>query len=182
MIRLFFISFVIFHTITFDTEAPIWLIQEGQVHFISEAPLEVIEATSNSLKGVIDIQKRTFNFSMDVHSFKGFNNPLQQTHFNESYMESTRHEQAFFVGKIIGKTDLGQEGNYILRAKGKLKIHGVEQERIIKSRVIIEDGILRLNAFFTVFLAEHDITIPKIVHQKIAAEIQVSVEATLIKK
>ncbi|MDF1863315.1 MAG: YceI family protein [Saprospiraceae bacterium] len=182
MIRLLIISFIVFITTSFDIEESVWIIQTGQIHFRSEAPLEVIEATSKELKGVIDTKNRTFAFTIDVKSFNGFNNLLQQTHFYENYMESVEHQQASFTGKIIEKTVLSKDGVYTLRAKGKLKIHGVEQERIIKSQVAIKDGTLQLRAFFTIFLVEHDISIPKIVHQKIAEEIQVRVEAALEKK
>ena len=182
MIRLFFIIIIVFSTAAFDTEEQVYFIQKGAIIFKSNAPLERIEARSEGLKGAIDIKKRTFAFTIDILSFDGFNNPLQKTHFNENYMESTEHAQASFIGKIIEKTDLSQDGEFTLRAKGKLKIHGVEQERIIKSRVRIKDGVLSLNAFFTVFLKEHDIMIPKIVQQKISQEIQVSVQAELLRK
>jgi hypothetical protein len=95
-------------------------------------------------------------------------------------MESTQHQEASFIGKIIEKTDFSQDGEYVLRAKGKLKIHGIEQERIIRSRVVSKNGVLQLNAFFTIFLNEYDIMIPKIVQQKISEEIQVSVRAALL--
>ena len=69
-----------------------------------------------------------------------------------------------------------------MRAKGKLSIHGVEQERIIKSQLENKGGKLYITASFTVPIVEHDITIPKIVHQKIAEEIQVTIEAVLQKQ
>jgi hypothetical protein len=46
----------------------------------------------------------------------------------------------------------------------------------------IEKGTLKVYADFTVLLAEHDISIPKIVHQKIAEEIAVNIEATFLPK
>ncbi len=179
-ILIFFI--LLFIVLGFRSEQDVYLVQKGHIYFKSEAPLEIIEAKSEGLKGAIDIKNRTFVFSIEVHSFDGFQNPLQKVHFNENYMESQKHTQAFFSGKLIEKTDLTKDGTYTLRAKGKLKIHGVEQERIIKSRVIIKDSLIHLNSFFTVFLHEHNIVIPKIVQQKIAQEIQVSVRAVLSKQ
>ncbi len=151
---------------------------KGEIHFKSDAPLEVIEASSNKLKGIIDVEKRSFAFSIPLASFEGFNNPLQKEHFNENYMESSKYPNATFSGKIIENEDLSKEGNYSIRAKGKLNIHGVSQERIIKSNVVVEGDSLMLSADFSVLLEEHNISIPKIVYQKIANEIQVHVEAT----
>jgi len=149
----------------------------GEVQFRSDAPLETIEAKSDALKGVIDIEKRTFAFSIPIRSFEGFNNPLQKDHFNENYLESTKFPNATFTGKIIEKADFSKEGVFTVRAKGKLTIHGVVQERILKSRVVVEGDSFSLQSYFTVILEEHDISVPKIVYQKISAEIQVHVKA-----
>jgi polyisoprenoid-binding protein YceI len=150
---------------------------ESEVEFRSDAPLEIIEAKSKSLKGVIDIDKRTFAFSIPIRSFEGFNNPLQKEHFNENYLESSTYPNATFTGKIIETIDFSKEGTYSVRAKGKFTIHGVAQERILKSRVIVKGDSFTLQSYFTVILEEHDISVPKIVYQKIAEEIQVQVKA-----
>jgi polyisoprenoid-binding protein YceI len=143
--------------------------------------LETIEAVSENLKGVIDIEKRSFAFSVPIRSFEGFNNPLQKEHFNENYLESTIYPNATFAGKIIEDVDLSKDGKYTIRAKGKLNIHGVAQERILKSNVEVKGSSFTLNSDFTVLLEEHNISVPKIVYQKIAEEIQVKVQATFEK-
>ena len=171
--------FLVFLSLSFETTQEVYLTQNGQIHFQSYAPLEVIEATSNELRGAIDIDKRTFAFTVEINSFEGFNSPLQKEHFNENYLESDDFKTASFLGKIIEKTDLTKEGEYTLRAKGKLKIHGVTQERIIKSKAIVKNGKLKIESNFTILLKEHDIAIPKIVFQKIAEEIRVTVKAEL---
>ena len=114
-----------------------------------------------------------------MRSFEGFNGPLQKEHFNENYLESLKYPKATFAGKIIEKIDFQKDGTYPVRAKGKLSVHGVEQERIIKSSLEIKGDRLVVRSTFTVPLSDHAISIPKIVHQKIAEEIEVTVEATL---
>ena len=154
-------------------------IQQGVVNFVSDAPLERIAATSRVLRGVIDVTQRTFAFTIDIASFQGFNNPLQRVHFNENYMESTDYPVATFAGKFIEDVDLSADGQYEVRVKGKLTIHGVEKERIIKSMVRIDQGVMSISAKFTVLLEDHDIRIPKVVLQKIAKIVDVEVTATL---
>ncbi len=151
--------------------------KKGSVSFTSDAPLEVIKASSDELKGLIDPKANTFAFTIDMTSFRGFNSPLQMEHFNENYLETTTYQKSSFSGKIIEEVDFTKDGTHILRAKGKLEIHGVTTERIIKSEVTVKDGKFRVRSNFTVLLAEHDIAIPKIVHQKVAEEIQVAVDA-----
>ena len=149
----------------------------GEIYFKSDAPLELIEARSDKLQAVIDTDKRTFAFSIPIRSFQGFNSSLQREHFNENYMESHHFPNATFTGKIIEDINFNQDGKHTIRAKGKLTIHGVEQERIIKSELIVTNGIIGVKADFTVLLDEHEISVPRVVYQKIAREILVRVNA-----
>jgi polyisoprenoid-binding protein YceI len=153
--------------------------EKGKVNFQSKASLEVIRAKSNQLKGAINVENQTFAWSVDISSFEGFNSPLQKEHFQESYMEVDKHPRASFAGKIIEKIDFQKNGVYSVRAKGKLNIHGVEQERIIKSTLEIVNKAIKIESTFSVALSDHNIEIPKIVHQKIAEQIEVNVEASL---
>ena len=77
--------------------------------------------------------KKNFSLKVDVHSFQGFNSPLQKEHFNENYLESDKYPVASFTGKIIEDVDLSADGAYELRTKGTITIHNIPQERIIKA-------------------------------------------------
>ena len=125
------------------------------------------------------MNKKNFSFKIDMHSFQGFNSPLQREHFNENYMESDKYPDASFKGKIIEDVDLTADGSYELRAKGTLTIHNVPQERIIKSNVTVKKNIITVNSNFTVLLSAHNIPIPKVVNQKLANEIMVEVNTVL---
>lgn len=173
---LFLISFFCL-TISF-AQNTIWKVEQGQIDFTSDAPLELIEASSTKLLGLIDPSEDTYAFAVNLSSFEGFNSPLQRQHFNENYLESTRYPQATFKGRIIEKLNFDQVGTYTIRAKGYLNIHGVEQERIIKSDVSVEKNTVRITSYFSVRLDDHAINIPHIVNQKIAEEIKVTVSAT----
>lgn len=151
----------------------------GSVEFLSEAPLERIEAKSTALKGILNPVSREFAFTLPINSFEGFNSPLQQEHFNENYLESETHPKGQFSGAIIESIDLTQPGTYKVRAKGDLSIHGIAVERIIPIELMVGEGGMQVSASFIVPLADHDISIPRIVRQKIAEDIAVSVTATL---
>jgi len=164
------------------SDAKLYEVNEGSVYFRSDAPLELIEASSTELKGLINAEERTFAFSVPMSSFEGFNSPLQRVHFNENYMESKQYPNATFSGKIIENIDFTKDGLYTVRAKGQLNVHGIKRERIIRSELQVEEGQIEVHANFTVLLAEHDISIPKIVHQKIAEEIAVEIRAVFLPK
>ncbi|HRO43800.1 MAG TPA: YceI family protein [Flavipsychrobacter sp.] len=157
----------------------IYEVNGGSVSFHSDAPKELISASSTGLKGIIDLEKKTFAFKIGIGSFMGFNSPLQREHFNENYMETTIFPEATFSGKIIEDIDLTKDGTYVIRAKGKMRIHGVDQERIIRSTIVSDKGRLSVKSDFAVLLSDHNIKIPKLVNNKLAPEISVSVNATL---
>ncbi|HMW26439.1 MAG TPA: YceI family protein [Ferruginibacter sp.] len=159
--------------------AQVYGTNNGSISFSSDAPLELIRASSNEMKGRVDMSKKIFAFSIRISSFNGFNSPLQKEHFNENYMESVQFPNASFSGRIIEDIDLTKDGSYTVRAKGNLTIHGVTQERIIKSDLVVKDGKVSLHSNFTVLLSEHNILIPKVVHEKLASEIKVEVKAEL---
>lgn len=160
----------------------LFMTRSGKTAFVSDAPLEVISAESEAMEGAVDLQNRTFLFTIQNNTFKGFNSALQQEHFYENYMEVQDYPVSTFEGKIIGEFDAGSKTEQVVRAKGTLNIHGVEQERIIKGTMTILDDKLILEAEFTVPLEDHNIKIPRVVYQKIAEIINVTVVAELIRK
>lgn len=154
-------------------------IQQSDMSFTSNAELELIKASSDQVKGLIDPGTNQFAFTVDIKTFQGFNSSLQREHFNEKYMESDKYPQARFSGKIIEKIDFATDGSYAVRAKGDLDIHGQKQTRIIKAKVTVDNGVVYLQSHFFVPLADHNISIPTIVSQKIATEIEVDFKATM---
>ena len=164
---------------TFAITEGSYFCDNGRINLRSNAPLEIIEAESNKLRGLLDPSNQTFAWSVEIKTLDGFNSPLQQEHFNENYMETKRFPKATFTGKIIEKIDIQRDGQYTVRAKGKLTVHGVVQERILKGFLTVKKKNIRIQASFMVPLADHSITIPKIVFQKISEEMFVSVDATL---
>ena len=171
------ILFLLISGLVYGQEKPIYSINNGTVHFRSDAPLEMIDAESKDLKGLIDFQKETFAFSIAINSFKGFNSALQREHFNENYMETERFPRATFTGKLIEKVDISQPGQYTVRAKGKLTIHGVAQERIIPATLTIQNNQILLHSTFEIVLQDHNIAIPKVVQHKIAETIIIHITA-----
>ena len=148
----------------------------GHADFLSEAPLEIISASSDQLQGVINLDKSTFAFKMYIRTFDGFNSELQKFHFYENYMEADEFPIATFKGKIL--EEISKDRNKY-RAKGKLMIHGITVERIIEVDLDIRNKSVIYQSTFEVPLVEHDIDLPRIVYQKIADIILVRVSGEM---
>lgn len=168
------------HHLSAQDETKIYATRAGSVSFVSQAPLELIEAQSNLLQGAIDVAENKFAFQVNIKSLEGFNSELQLQHFNENYMESDLYPKAYFSGRFVEDNDLSVPGDYELRAKGIFFIHGKQQERIIEGKIKSTGDAITIRAYFPVVLNDHNISIPKIVNQKIAEVIEVWVDATLM--
>lgn len=151
-------------------------VERSEITFVSDAPLERITASNTQCSGLLDPAARTFAVQVPIADFQGFNSPLQREHFNENYMESNTWPYATFSGRIIDAFDLHSPGTGSIRAKGTFTLHGVEHERIIPCTVVTTGEGTRITAEFEVLLDDHNIRIPRIVHQKIAPLIHVRLD------
>ncbi len=160
----------------------LYVTNNGSTSFTSDAPLEVIKASSKNVIGALKVSDKSFAFSVMVNTFEGFNSSLQRTHFNENYLESDKYPKITFEGKIIEDINIQKQGTYSIRGKGKFTVHGVTQERIIPCKLIISSEKITVTSSFSVFLADHNIKIPSVVNQKIAEEITVSIKIEMVVK
>ena len=152
---------------------------KGEVSFTSNAKLELINASTKRVAGMIDPANGHFAFIVKVQSFEGFNSSLQQKHFNDKYMESDKYYDATYSGNIVEPIDYSKDGIYDVHAKGNLVIHGKKHERVIPGKIHIEKGALTITSDFEIPLADHDIQVPEILSTKIATVIIVKLNVSM---
>jgi hypothetical protein len=175
-----FLTILFFSSVLSFGQDGIYLAQNGVAVFKSDAVLEVIKAESKSLRGAVNPLTREVAFSININSFQGFNSSIQRQHFLEDYMEQHNFPTATFIGKLIEDIPFDKPGSYPVRAKGQLTIHGISKERIIRGTITVIPGAAQLATNFSVPLADHGITIPKIVTQKIAEQIDVNINVEFV--
>jgi len=182
MKKILILFVLIILSIKYASSQDLYIVSNGDVHFTSDAPLELIEAESNKLNGILKVSDRSFVFRVPMKTFEGFNSALQQTHFNENYLESAKYPHTIFEGKIIEEIDFNTPGTHNVRGKGSFTCHGVKQQRIIRCRVSVGQNKITVKTDFSVLLEDHNIKIPSVVSQKIAEEITVDVNLELVPK
>lgn len=153
----------------------------AEVSFFSKTPLENIDGKTVTATTLINVETKEIAFVIQNVSFQ-FPNKLMQEHFNEKYMESEKFPLSQFRGTIQEKIDLKVPGTYQVTVKGKLTIHGVEQERTITGTILVAEGKITMQSKFRVKVADHKIEIPSLVATKIAEELDVDVNAVLLPK
>lgn len=160
-----------------------YLTRTGKVTFFSATPLENIEGINNEMACVLDAEKGALIFQVPVKSFK-FEKALLEEHFNENYMESDKYPKAQYNGNIsdLSKVNFAKDGNYNVTTKGTMKIHGVSKELELPGSITVKGDNVTVSCIFKVTPQDYDISIPGVVKDKIAKEIEVTVNSILEKK
>lgn len=156
-----------------------YISKTGHVWFFSHTPMEDIEAHNNQVVSVLDVATGEIKFTLLIKSFV-FKRALMQEHFNENYMESDKIPKASFVGKIInlGKIDFKKDGSYPAEIAGDITIHGVSKPFTTTGTIDIKGGVISAKANFPLVPKDYDIKIPSLVENKIAKQMDTSVELT----
>lgn len=153
---------------------------EGVISFDASSPLEDIVAVNDKVNGILDPESGEIAVILLIKDFE-FRKKLMQEHFNENYMESERYPKAYFTGTVVGFSldKLGTE-NQNFQLTGKLTMHGVTQtmQDSIQLRKNGERIICELN--FIVRTEDHKIKVPRILFKKIAQEVNVRAELSLM--
>jgi len=151
---------------------------DSKTSFFSTTAIEDIEGISKETKGILDVAANTFFFKIPIKSFE-FKSGLMRDHFNENYMESEKFPAATFKGKIDGNYDLTKDGFYMVKAIGEMTIHGEAQQVVLPVKMSVIGGKTAFESSFPIKLVDYKITIPTVVFNKIAEQLDVKVSASL---
>jgi len=153
----------------------------GHVRFVSDAPLEKIEATNNSALIVLDGTTGRMDLSVLIKGFQ-FEKALMQDHFNENYMESHLYPKGSFSGTILNMKEInfGRDGTYPVRVQGTLTLHGVTKALTTSGQINVKAGKIYATSTFDITIADFDIDIPKVVKDNISKTVRVTVSAELL--
>lgn len=154
--------------------------RDGKIQFSASTPMEKIDATSKGTTAVVDAASGAIEFAVLVKGFL-FERALMQEHFNENYLESDKFPKATFKGKIQESTSVKwtKDGDYPVKVKGTLTIHGVSREVTTEARISVKGGKILATTKFDVAVADYNIKIPSVVADKVARIVTITVEAGL---
>jgi polyisoprenoid-binding protein YceI len=178
--RIILFALVLIAGFVYASVRQVYSVKSSKVIFKSVAELETITAESTTLTGLVDPTNKNFAFSISNKSFDGFNSSLQKEHFNDNYIESDKYPTTTFTGRIIDEIDFKKPGTYVIRVKGMFKVKGVTKEELIKGTIDVTPSGLKLNTNFSLLLSDYEIRVPRIVNQKIAPEIKITIQANLV--
>jgi polyisoprenoid-binding protein YceI len=171
--------FSLFLTIGIVQAQDKYMTKVGHIQFYSHAKMEDVKADNNEVTSVVNIKTGEMAFVVLMKSFK-FKNALMEEHFNENYAESDKFPKAKFKGTIAGISgiDLTKPGKYEAAVEGDLEIHGVLKHITQKGTFEVKEGKIAANSIFTIALKDYGMTIESALSDKIAENVEVTVEMT----
>ena len=169
--------------ISFSTFAQKYFTKTGNTQFkASVEAFEPVEAINNSTTAIINVTSGEIASLLFIKAFN-FRVALMQEHFNENYMDSGTFPKATFKG-LISDFDLSKISSTEkkLLLKGILTVRGVEKEIETLATFSKKEEKLLMEASFGVQPEDFNIKIPKIVSNKIAGTINISLAYEFIEK
>lgn len=155
----------------------------GTIDFkASVAAFEHVEAKSNSTTVVLNVNTGDIAALLFIKSFH-FKVALMEEHFNENYMDSDKHPKATFKGKLanFSMADISNTAKeYSLT--GTLTVRGQAKEIATTAKVSKNGEKITIEAYFSVKPQDFGIEIPSIVREKIAKEINITLNYELVEK
>jgi polyisoprenoid-binding protein YceI len=154
--------------------------KNGKIYFNATSPSspEKIEATNEKAIAKLDVATGEMEFGVLMKGFL-FEKSLMQEHFNENYVESDKFPKAMFKGTItnISSVDLNKDGNYPIKVKGMMTMHGVTKEVVADGTLSVKDGkVISGLSNFKVSFKEFGIEIPSLVKDKVAEQADIKDE------
>ncbi|MCX8079896.1 MAG: YceI family protein [Bacteroidia bacterium] len=174
------VSIFLFLLLYIDNKSQIYSAKANatEVSFLSEAPLENIEAVNKGGIVVLNANGNQVQARITIMNFK-FKNALMEEHFNENYMESDKYPNAFFKGRIIENVDYSRQGEQNVNVEGELEIHGVKKQVILPAKINIKGKEIEVYSKFKVKVADYNIKVPSLYVKNIAEEVDVTIKSTL---
>lgn len=159
------------------------------VRFVSRAAIEEFEGVTDRIDGYLVLGSGPLGpatpqgdtevyLEVDLASLDtGIG--LRNRHMRENYLEVSRYPYATFQGRIES-VEAEPGGGFRVAARGGLSIHGVSRDRVLACRVEPAGAGFRARCGFEVLLTDHDIEIPRVMFLKLAEEIRLELDFTVV--
>ena len=135
--------------------------RNGQIVFQSPSD-EDVKAINNEVSSRLQ-DNGTLSFSLLIKGFK-FKMAEMQDHFNTQYLQSNQFPRADFKGTItnIASVNFAKDGNYPVKVKGDLTLHGVTRPVSADGNIQVAKGKPLAKASFTIIIKDFGVNAPDV--------------------
>lgn len=149
----------------------------GTAIFHSKVPLHTFSGTSEKLTGLIDLEKGTVDFYLDLATLDTGNGKRDKD--MRLTLDTENHPFGEFFGKITTEFDIDLEEAQDVVVEGIFKIHGKEQNVQVKGQLTPDGDQLTLKAGWILRLEDYEIEPPKLLFIKVDQEQEIEINALL---
>jgi hypothetical protein len=160
----------------FSSWAQKFVTEKTFVLFFSDAAIEDITAKNTTASGIFNSATNDIAFAIPIKDFE-FAKSLMKEHFNEKYMDTEKYPKSTFRGKISG-FDIAGDGVQNVKATGQLTVHGQTRDIDVPGTIEKQGDKLIMKSKFIVKLEDYKVTIPQLMWQNIAEQVEVTVDFT----
>lgn len=156
--------------------------KNGAIIFEASVPsFEEVKAKNEQVSAILNSETGEFASLALINGFR-FKVALMEEHFNENYMESSQFPKAVVKGTLenFSISNITSEKKKF-KLKGSITVHGVTKPLETSVTLFKSGDILKFESDFVLQPADFNIEIPKIVSNKIADKVNVSVQYSLLK-
>lgn len=171
--------FLMFHAPSYFSQIYVGKEKSGTITFYSDAPLEKIEAKNTAFTPVFNSSNGEFQVRVPMTAFQ-FKNDLMKEHFNENYVESDKYPYCTFKGKLDTLKTFEEGKETPVTMTGKMELHGETKEIKVKGTIKKSGNEYIFNSVFYLKPADYKIKIPTMLTEKIAEEVKVTFNSTLV--
>lgn len=148
--------------------------KSGMITFEASVPsFEEVKAINNSVTFVLNPATGEIACLALMKGFR-FKVALMEEHFNENYIESDLYPKSIFKGKIedFDANSLTQKAKDFI-IKGTLELHGKSKNITVTAKISKTSLVYIISSKFTVNASDFDISIPKVVKNKLTNKVNV---------
>lgn len=161
--------------------------EEQEVRFLSKAPVESFEGTTDEVSGWIEVSPDSLALGVKWRIVVDLTEldtgiGLRNRHMRENHLHTEQYPHAVFEGAMEGASLPAAIPTVDpLALVGTFTLHGVARDRTIDALVSLRpDGALEIVAEFTVELGDHEIPRPKFLMMKLSEEQRIQVHLVAV--
>jgi polyisoprenoid-binding protein YceI len=159
-------------------EAQRFSARDGEVAFVSTAPLQEFRGVSPHLTGQVDFVSRGVSFFIDLETLDS-GNRRRDRDMRRNYLETERYPFATFNGTFVGMLDPRTITADSVQVEGMFTLRDIERPITVRGLVTREGEGLRVRASWPILLGDYGIERPRILFYEVSETLTLEINILL---
>lgn len=161
-----------------EAHAQRFFADDGEIAFVSRAPLQEFRGVSPHLTGQVDFATGEVSFFVDLETLDS-GNRRRDRDMRRNYLETDRYPFAVFNGSFDGALDPATLVADSVQVEGVFALREIEQPITVRGEVTRAQGGLRVRASWTLALGDFGIERPRILFYEVSETLTLELDILL---